>query len=264
MSRRAGWAALLAALAVVASANAPLAASTEQGQVNGSGGASVDPGGLDGWIETHTYTTPSGAVVHVRTRHRYRYVVEYVERMSRCADGVVERLVRIDVVTGERTVLSSRCPRPGSGRGPIEPPRDEEVLRHVPFGEQPVGVNPRVRGLTGMQTWLWYAGSTAPRSVALSLNGFAVTASVRPVAYRFIVTGPERATYRSSRPGSESHPAATHVFGRRGLATLAVEVDWRGSYTFVRPDGVAETVPLSVTTRAERPYRVVEAQPVVR
>lgn len=264
MNLRAAWAALLATLVAVAATGAPGAASPESGQVHGSGGASADPAGLEGWIETHTYTTPSGSVVRVRTRHRYRYVVEYVERMSRCADGVVERLVRIDVATGERTVLSSRCPRPGAARASLEPPRDEEVLRRVPFGEQPVGVNPRVRGLTGMQTWLWYAGSTAPRRVSLSLNGYAVDASVRPVAYRFIVTGRERAVYRSSRPGSEADPAATHVFRHRGAYTLAVEVDWRGSYTFVRPDGVAETVPLAVTTRSERPYRVVEAQPVVR
>ena len=242
----------------------PATAAPERGHVSGSGGASVDADGLDGWIETHSYTTPSGSVVSVRTRHRYRYVVEYVERMSRCHDGVVERLVRIDVTTGERTVLASRCPSPGAPRAAAEPPSDEQVLRHVPFGEHPVGVNPRVRGLTGMQTWLWYAGSTAPRQVALTLNGFAVSASVRPVAYRFVVTGPERATYRSATPGTEADPAARHVFRHRGPYRLAVEIDWRGSYTFVRPDGVRETVPLAVTTRSERPYRVVEAQPVVR
>jgi hypothetical protein len=256
--------AALVALSVLLTTGPEAVASPEGGHVSGSGGASVDADGLDGWIETHTYTAPSGNVVSVRTRHRYRYVVEYVERMSRCHDGVVERLVRVDVTTGERTVLASRCPRPGAPRAALEPPSDDQVLRHVPFGEHPVGVNPRVRGLTGMQTWLWYAGSTAPRRVALSLNGFAVSASVRPVAYRFIVAGPERATYRSASPGTEAAPAARHVFRHRGPFRLAVEIDWRGSYTFVRPDGVRETVPLAVTTRSERPYRVVEAQPVVR
>lgn len=261
MSRRIVLAVLVA---IAAATPSPAGASSETGHVQGSGGASVDPDGLEGWIETHTYTTPSGEIVRVRSRHRYRYVVEYVERLSRCPDGVVERLVRIDVETGERTVLSSRCPRPGTARVAVDPPRDEEVLRHVPFGDQPVGVNPRIKGLTGMQTWLWYAGSTAPRRVSLSLNGYAVEASVRPVAYRFFVAGRERATYRSSRPGTESRPAATHVFRHRGSYVLAVEVDWRGSYTFTRPDGVTETVPLAVTTRSERAYRVAEAQPVVR
>lgn len=240
---------------------APASAGPDGGTI-GNGGATVDPGGLTGWIETHTYTTPSGHTVRVVVRRRWRYVVEYVERMSRCPDGVVERLVRIDTDTGERTVLSSRCPRPGTSRVGVEPPRDEEVLRHVPFGEQTVGVSPKVRGLTGMQTRLWYAGSTAPRAVQVSLNGFAVAASVRPVGYRFVVAGIEHATYRSSRPGSGARPAATHVFRRRGGATLTVEVDWAGSYTFVRPDGVRETVPLRVTTRSSRPYRVAETQPV--
>lgn len=264
MSRYVIRAAALAGLMTAVAAGAPLAASPEQGHAHGTGGAAVDRDGLDAWIETHTYTTPSGSVVRVRTRHRYRYVVEYVARMARCADGIVERLVRIDVVTGARTVLSSRCPRPGTSRANLEPPRDEEVLRHVPFGEQAVGVSPSVRGLTGMQTWLWYAGSTAPRRVSLSLNGYAVEASVGPVAYRFTIAGRDRATYISGRPGSEARPAATHVFRHRGSYGLAVEVDWRGSYTFLRPDGVAETVPLAVTTRSERPYHVVEAQPVVR
>lgn len=141
---------------------------------------------------------------------------------------------------------------------PSTPTADLAAADLSAFSES-LQINPRVRGLTGMDTWLWVEG--APSVVEWTQTGAegvnaacellaapTVTFAAAVVGYEFEISGPDQtARYRSDRPGSEDNPAAVHVFERTGEYTVTLQAQMVGD--------VAATVPID-----ERSYEVIQVR----
>ncbi len=177
------------------------------------------------------------------------------------------------------SALSPDAPTPDLAA--LEQAIRDEMLKRLPRPD--VGVNPGPRGLTGLETYFWYADSsrrgldpvdhdsnpatpTVPGLVVTASAGpFAITGRVAISRYQWRITpakgagaGRDRATLTSTTPGSPERPAARHVFDTKGRYTLTVETVWAGSYTWTGPgqqgDGNLGEVPLSQS----RDYEVIE------
>ncbi len=226
-------------------------------------------------------------------------VVGDIYQSSSCTGGrawAEVQYVELDRWTGERrpTWRGTRC-IPYSALSPDAPAPDlaaieqairDEMLKRLP--RPSVGVNPDQRGLTGLETYLWYTdSSTRPldpvdhdaNPATPAVPGLVVTASAGPFAitgrvaisrYQWRISpakgpgaGRDRATLTSATPGSPERPAARYVFETKGRYTLTVETVWAGSYTWSGPGqqggGNLGEVPLSQS----RDYQVVEVRSVL-
>ena len=129
-----------------------------------------------------------------------------------------------------------------------------------------MGINPALDGLTGLETWLWYEGDAGPVQLPpLEIRGYAVTATAKPAVFTWKMAEDPAAQYSGSVPGSQTHPAAVHVYQTKRDYNTVMEVGWEGSYSF-SGFGIALTnQPLGrVTLTSERLYHVVEARGVRR
>ncbi len=145
-----------------------------------------------------------------------------------------------------------------------------------------VDVSPHRDGLTGLETYLWYADdgasalepvdhdgdpSTPPRwglQVTASQGPVTVTATAYIAEYRWTIEGPESRVLVASVPGSESDPAARYTFGHRGDYTLVSSVTWAGVYRWSSAAGAGGSGQLAPVAKdsAARPYHVREARAV--
>ncbi|CAN5366106.1 hypothetical protein BH20ACT9_BH20ACT9_04440 [soil metagenome] len=124
-----------------------------------------------------------------------------------------------------------------------------------------IGVNPDPRGITGLDTWLWYEGPTRVMTTT-SVRGFLVTTTARARGFWWDTGDPAVGLLRSSRPGSRRSPAATHLYETKGAYRLRAGVAWGGAYRYTGCAAGTDTLPgLAVT--GERDYRVVEIRSVL-
>jgi len=150
---------------------------------------------------------------------------------------------------------------------PPPPPSPAEVWGFVPLADSKIGVSPGGDGLTGLATLLWYDGPRQPVTLGpLNLRGYSLTATVRPVSYRWRMgNDPDPAketTYRTRTAGSPEEPAVSHVYERKGDYTLRMEVMWQGTYTFSGFGVTTDRALGGVTVVRTRPYHVAEARSV--
>jgi hypothetical protein len=149
----------------------------------------------------------------------------------------------------------------------------DAVSRQLPL---PVlAINPHVEGLTGLDTWLWYEDDGASALMPINVNGqtrpglqvtatagpFSITAEAWIIEYRWDMGDGGR--YASNSPGSEDHPAATHLYEVKGNYTVQVETVWTGTYTWTASGTTGSGDLGSVVRRSEHPYTVVEARAVL-
>jgi hypothetical protein len=103
-----------------------------------------------------------------------------------------------------------------------------------------VGMNPANEGLTGLDSWFWFVGTTTHRWPSPVHEGRTADCRVipapPPVMYTASITGfrwtigdsrPQHASV--ARPGSQHAPAVTHRYRSKGRWDVAVRCTWSGS-----------------------------------
>jgi len=160
-------------------------------------------------------------------------------------------------------------PAPTPPASVIEPPPAytpptvtiDEVREHVALPHRTPGVNPKVRGLVGLDTWLWWPGPTT-RTDSITLAGTTVRIDFTATEWTWD-TGDDH-HYTSTVPGTEDDPAVTHVYGRHGTYDIVVTTTWSAEWSTTRPDGTVDG-PHSLgtlMTTDTRTYEVIQTQPV--
>jgi hypothetical protein len=163
----------------------------------------------------------------------------------------------------DRVRLGLGCVNPGEL---VQVPSVGEILsvfrsQHIPT---PVmGLSPGQRGLTGLQTWYWYPG-TSDVSVGFGIRGFVITAAAKATTYRWS-TG-DGNVLQSSRPGSPAAPSAEHTYRTKSSGyPVSLSMVWAGTYTWsgFGDSGSGSLGPVTVTGETH-PYPVAEVRSVLQ
>ncbi|HEX2027300.1 MAG TPA: hypothetical protein VHF25_04805, partial [Nitriliruptorales bacterium] len=200
-------------------------------------------------------------------------------------------IIEVNPVTGEQRRIreEERClPWPGArDDDEVVPPAlsavRDAVARRLPTPT--VALNPDHQGVTGMDTWLWYADdaatplagvdhdrdpATAPAQglqVTATAGPYTITATAWIARYRWTFHQPDHAigVHRTAtRPGSQQHPAATWMPNTKGVYQVTAATDWHGHYSWTGPDGASGAGDLGTVTRsATRRWPVVEIRSVL-
>lgn len=302
--RRAVMATLLAIAYLFPS---PVVTATEG--CSGSNRASLEAGVLDVW-SWHQCTKPSQAR---RRAHAARAQAArsraHAARSRAVAKPYTERRVReatlndvcrsqgkvlaevdyteVDPLAGSRrdTLNLIQCvAAPPVSRGgrpaPVLPPERiavrDAVAERLPQPE--VGIDPHIRGLTGLKTYLWYqnAGTRLDAidhdrdPATAAVNGIQVSAAAGPYAitarawiveYRWDMGDGHR--YTSAEPGSNERPAATHLYETKDDYVVTVETVWEAAYDWSAGGASGAGQLGKVARRASRDYRVHEVRSVL-
>jgi hypothetical protein len=142
------------------------------------------------------------------------------------------------------------------------PPTIADVWDAVGIPAPPIGVSPADEGVVGLGTWLWSGGATQVQ-VAVTLDGYTVSGTAHLVEYRF--DGGDGASASAPGAGSDQHPAATHVYDRKGTYALSVASAWDAEVTMVGP-GITTPVPIAIgraVVTTTQDYPVVEVRSVL-
>lgn len=217
---------------------------------------------------------------------RSRYVRVYVEErrapaFRACPDGSVEVLVGI-LPDGRREVIDQWCAgmRPamppaavptapvaagadGATAPPLvpPPPTAAQVRDAVAVPVEAPAVDPRVDGLVGLPTHLWYEGD---RRIAVTVTLGAYRVDAQAVATRFRWDLGDGTVHTTTDAGSPARPAVQHPYTVRGAHRITLTVDWTGSYTFAGPAGSATESLGTVSRTSTLDYTVRDAQAVRR
>jgi hypothetical protein len=130
--------------------------------------------------------------------------------------------------------------------GPPTPALEDEIFEALPTPLIGLNPSPAVRGLTGLDTWLWYehAGDDPEPSIELHLrvpdpaNGVVYDVTATAHAGEFVWdmgVGPD-GVYASTTPGSPADlpdtAAAIHLYEVKGTYPVTMTVTWTGSYSY--------------------------------
>ena len=158
------------------------------------------------------------------------------------------------------------CVADGTSGPPKPPPLPTaeqiwgEALTYVP----PINLDPKVRGLTGMETRMWYSGPTSD-SVDLTLNGYWIRAEIRAVGFGWDMGGANldgSTTQYSTAAGSPDSPAATHTYTAASNVRIIHEVTWVGNATMGGP-GIPGAVDIDLgqaVLATARDYEVIQVR----
>ncbi len=213
-----------------------------------SGSAGVDTGSLRGRVHCDTPSLASSGGVGSSGAVGRPFRLEIAERVgepgcSSSPDGlrIIERKVFLDGQEPARDVRGycwePGAPRPGSD-GIATPPSAEEVASQAPIPVPVVNINPHVRGLVGIETWLWYDQAATVTLPPVTLDGWTVTADLSVVSLAWDMGNGDVVT--GEAPGTEDDPSATYVYENECRpCTIAMTVTWSGSYTVTHPSAPA-------------------------
>ena len=164
------------------------------------------------------------------------------------------------------------CVGAGQPRPPLPPPLPtaDQIWGAALTFEPEVNLDPYVRGLTGLETYMWYEGPTGD-TVTITLNGYAVTATIQAVTFSWDMGGDTRTgerVHRSVLAGSADDPAASHTYATPGPVVVIHEITWTGTSVLTGPGlpagGVTVDLGQAVLATA-RDYDVIEVRtPLVR
>jgi hypothetical protein len=173
----------------------------------------------------------------------------------------------IDPATGPTNTGFVSCVAAGSGLPPLPPPPPTaaEIWGAALTFTPQVNLDPYVRGLTGLETYLWYEGPVSD-AVSLTLNGYAVAAQIDAVEFRWETGGQSRtgqSLYTSPVPGSAEAPAAVHTYADPARAVVVHEIVWTGTAVLTGPGvpagGITVDLGEAVLSTA-RAYDVIEVR----
>ncbi|MEM8926072.1 MAG: hypothetical protein AAGD35_21410 [Actinomycetota bacterium] len=172
----------------------------------------------------------------------------------------------IDPATGGTNTGYVSCVGAG-GPPPLPPPLPtaDEIWGAALTYDPEVNLDPYVRGLTGLETFMWYEGPTAD-TVDLVLNGYTVTATIATVEFGWDMGGEDRdgrTAHISPNAGSPDAPAATHTYAVPEEVTVVHEITWTGSSVItgagLPAGGVVVDLGTAVVATA-RDYEVIEVR----
>lgn len=178
----------------------------------------------------------------------------------------------IDPASGPTGSGFISCVGDGDARPPLPPPipTAAQIWGAALTFDPAVNLDPYVRGLTGLETFMWYEGLTAD-SVVLTLNGYSVSADVSAIEFRWDMGAEDRGgaqEHRTSVPGSADDPAASHTYALPGPVVVIHDIVWTGSSVVTGPGipagGISIDLGQAILSTA-RDYDVIEVRtPVVR
>jgi hypothetical protein len=123
-----------------------------------------------------------------------------------------------------------------------------------------LGVNPPNKGLTGLDTWLWYQGATQV-GVSTGIGVWSITGTAYLTAVHY-ETG-DGATYDAGA-GSPDAPAVRHVYETKGSYQLTVTGRWEADVVLSGPGLPGAAVPIGTAVlRSSYGYPVVEIRAVL-
>ena len=145
---------------------------------------------------------------------------------------------------GETVETSDVCPTKAAPTvpAPPSPPSPGQVWALTPLPVPVFHFNPSTVGLTQLPTLFWLTGVGGQVRATVTIRGYTVTTTARPVDYYWYFG--DGGSAESASPGSASVPAATHTYVTKADYTVEVIVGWSGSYTFTGNGVPAETVAL--------------------
>ncbi len=154
---------------------------------------------------------------------------------------------------------------------PPRPPSPDEVWGAALTFEPAVHLDPYVRGLVGLETFLWYEGATTGSiSPPLTLRGYDLTAEIQAFQFEWDLGAPDRDGERivvSNTPGTAGNPSGSHIYAEPADALVSHTVYWTGTYTITGPGFPpgGSTYELGVAAIVvSRDYQVIEIRtPVV-
>lgn len=181
--------------------------------------------------------------------------------------GVVWVGELIDPASGGTNSGYLSCVGTGSGPPPLPPPLPTagEIWGAALTFEPAVNLDPYVRGLTGLETFMWYEGPTAD-TVTITLNGYTVTATIAAVEFRWQMGAPDRTgttAHTATAPGSADAPAAGHTYAEPVQTTIVHETTWTGTSVVTGPGIPAGGVTIdlgSAVLATARDYDVIEVR----
>ncbi|MEL7207615.1 MAG: hypothetical protein AAGK32_05195 [Actinomycetota bacterium] len=173
----------------------------------------------------------------------------------------------IDPASGGTNSGYLSCVGAGGGPPPLPPPLPTagEIWGAALTFEPEVNLDPYVRGLTGLDTFMWYEGPTAD-TVTITLNGYTVTATIAAVEYRWEMGAPDRSgttDHVATAPGSPDAPAAAHTYAEPAETTIVHEIVWTGTSVVTGPGIPAGGVTIdlgSAVLATARDYDVIEVR----
>jgi len=150
-----------------------------------------------------------------------------------------------------------------------------EILRRAPAGT-PVQ-NPLTKGLTGLDTWLWYDGGVEipPFTLTVDDPGSGVSLEVEAWARleTFIWDMGDGTVVTALTAGSDADlprsAAATHRYERKGDYTITFTAAWNGTYRWRQLPGGAWSSPTPfagnpATISSSTPYHVSEIRAILQ
>lgn len=150
-----------------------------------------------------------------------------------------------------------------------------EIVRRAPRGT-PVS-NPLTRGLTGLDTWLWYDGGVEipPFTLTFDDPGSGIRLEVQAWARLETFTWDmgDGTIVTSASPGSDTDlphsAAATHRYERKGDYTITFTAAWNGTYRWrLLPGGAwSGLIPFAgnpATISTSTPYHVAEIRAILQ
>ena len=165
------------------------------------------------------------------------------------------------------------CVGVGSGL-PARPPQlptAGEIWGEALTFEPEVHLDPYVRGLTGLETYMWYPEDLVTDTVTITLNGYEVTAQLDAVWFIWDTGGESRTgiqEYDSPVHGSAEDPAVIHTYALPGEVVVYQDTVWTGTSVVTGPGLPVAGVVVDlgeVVLQTARDYDVIEIRtPLVR
>jgi len=164
------------------------------------------------------------------------------------------------------------CSEPGTTLpAPPRPPSPDEVWGAALTFEPAVHLDPFVRGLVGLETFLWYEGETTGSiNPPLTLRGYDLTAEIQAFQFEWDLGAPDRDGERivtADSAGTADDPAGSHIYAEPADALVSHTVYWTGTYTITGPGFPAGGLTYDLGVAAivvSRDYQVIEIRtPVV-
>jgi len=181
--------------------------------------------------------------------------------------GVIWLGELIDPTRGRTNTGFVSCVGEGSALPALPPPLPTagEIWGAALTFEPQINVDPYVRGLTGLETYLWYEGPTSD-TVTITLNGYTVTAQIDVAEFRWDTGAESRdgnQSYASAAPGSAESPAATHLYALPANVVIVHEILWTGTSVVTGPGVPGSGVPIDLgqaVVSIARAYDVIEVR----
>ncbi len=150
--------------------------------------------------------------------------------------GTIWLVVMTNIETGDVVAERVWCRFPDEPPPPIppSPPTPGQVgSRIVDLLVAEPAHSPLVRGLTGLETWLWCTGGSQVATAPGTLDGWTYVATVTRGGIQWGISGPETLRLTGSGCGSEQEPSARWTPNLIGEYTITSDAVWTGSYTAI-------------------------------